>query len=96
MHLLEEGVDIKGIYRVFHDYGNVLGYKGLGYKAQVIELMKQNKAFEFLEVRHGLLFMILEARNHIDSRILLTFHQLRSEKFHKPSNNIRKMTTRKV
>jgi hypothetical protein len=33
MHSLEEGVDVKGIQRVFHGYGDILGCK-----AQIIKV----------------------------------------------------------
>jgi len=40
MHLLKEGVDDWGIQEVFHGYGDIHEYKGLGYKAiKIIEFV---------------------------------------------------------
>ncbi len=71
------------------------GIQGFGVQGTSYKINEAKEGVWFFEVRHGLLFMILEACNYIDSRILSTFHQLRFGKFHKPSNNIWKMIRRK-
>lgn len=57
------------------------GIQGFGVQGTSYRINEAKQGFWFLEVRHGLLFMILEAHNHIDSSILSTFHQLRFGKF---------------
>ncbi len=69
MHSLEEGVDVKGIQRIFHGYGDVLGCK-----AQILKFVKAKQGFWLLEARQSLLFLILKAQYHVASRIFLAIH----------------------
>lgn len=69
MHSLEEGVDVKGIQKVFHGYGDVLECK-----PQVPKFEKAKQGLWFLEARQSLLFLVSKPQNHIASRILLAIH----------------------